>query len=86
VQDVQLGQHMPLITTALCLPDVIDNHIPHSLSSARLAQKAVGKRRCHYFGQVLVLGYGKDFLPAEAAQRSTIFERDHCAIGVEGDG
>ena len=38
VQDVQLGQHMPLITTVLCLLDVIDNHIPHSLSSARLAQ------------------------------------------------
>ena len=63
VQDVQLGQHMPLITALLCLPDVIDNHIPHSLGSARLAQEAVGKRRRRYFGQVLVLGYGEDFLP-----------------------
>jgi hypothetical protein len=39
VQDVQQGQHVHLIATELCPPDVIDNHVPELFGSVLLPEK-----------------------------------------------
>ena len=82
VEDVQQGQHMLPVAAELCLPDIIDNHVPDIFGSVLLAQKVVSQSRCRDFGQVFVFGDGKHLFFGQAAERDAIFQRDHVRAGL----
>ena len=77
MKDVQQGQQMSLVAAPLRLPDVIHNHIPYRFDSVFLAHKVAREGTCGNFGQVLVLGYGKDFVFGQTAKPDAVLQRNH---------
>jgi len=77
VQDVQQGHYMLPVAAVLCLPDIVENHVPDYSGSVLLAQKVASQSGCRDFGQALVLGDGKDLFFGQAAERDAIFKRNH---------
>lgn len=72
MQDVQQCQQMSPVAAPLGLPDVIHNHIPYPFDSVFLAHKVASESACGNFGQVLVLGYGKDFAFGQTAKPDAV--------------
>jgi len=77
VQHMQQRQHVLPAAAALRLADVADDHVADRFGSVRLMQEVAGKGRRRDFGEVLVLGDGKDFFLGQAAEADAIFQRNH---------
>ena len=66
VKDMQQGQNMLLVATALGLPNIIDNHVSDFFAAVLLRQKVLSECCCSDFGEVFVLCKGEHLLFGQA--------------------
>jgi len=77
VEYMQQRPHMVAFTACLRGADIVDDHPADRLISMGLVRQIVAIGGGDAFGDMFVLGYGKDFLLAEIAHADNVFERYH---------
>lgn len=66
MKHMEQGQYMLLIAAPLCLPNIVNYHVPNFFAAVLLRQQVLSEGCCSDFGKVFMLRNGEHFLFGQA--------------------